>query len=43
MNTYVVSIGGQAVLAFRAEDDDQAREMIDDHEGNVRSDLTNAR
>jgi hypothetical protein len=39
MNTYVVSIGGQAVLAFRAEDDDQAREMIDDHEGNLRSDL----
>ena len=39
MNTYVVSIGGQAVLAFRAEDDNQAREMIDDHEGNLRSDL----
>ena len=39
LNTYVVSIGGQAVLAFRAEDDDQAREMIDDHEGNVLSDL----
>jgi len=32
-------LGGEAVLAFRAEDDDQAREMIDDHEGNLRSDL----
>ena len=39
MKTYVATIGGNAVLAFRAEDDDQAREMIDDHEGNVRSDL----
>jgi hypothetical protein len=39
MNTYIVSIRGQAVLAFRAEDHDQAREMIDDHEGNVLSDL----
>jgi hypothetical protein len=39
MNTYVVSIGEQAVLAFRAEDGDQAREMIDDHEGDLRSDL----
>jgi hypothetical protein len=39
MKTYVASIGGKAVLAFRAEDDDQARAMIDDHEGDVRSDL----
>jgi hypothetical protein len=39
MNTYVASIGGTAVLAFRAQDDDDAREMIDDHEGSVRSDL----
>src|SRR5436190_23919479 len=39
MNTYVIIVGEQAVLAFRAEDDDQAREMIDDHEGNVLSDL----
>ena len=39
MNTYVVSIGGQAVIAFRAEGDEEAREMIDDREGNLRSDL----
>jgi len=39
MKTYVASIHGQAVLAFRAEDDEQARAMLDDHEGNVRSDL----
>ena len=31
MNTYVAIIGGKAVLAFRAEDDDEARAMIDDH------------
>jgi hypothetical protein len=39
MKTYVASIGGKAVLAFRAEDDDQARAIIDDHEGSMRSDL----
>jgi hypothetical protein len=39
MKTYVASIGGKAVLAFRAEDDEQARAMIDEHEGDVRSDL----
>ncbi len=39
MNTYVVIIGGTAVLTFRAVDDDQARAMIDDQEGSVRSDL----
>jgi hypothetical protein len=39
LKTYVASIGGKAVLAIRAEDDDQAREMIDDHEGDVQSDL----
>ena len=39
MKTYVASIGGKVVLAFRAEDDDQARAMIDDHEGSLRSDL----
>ena len=33
MNTYVVIIGGTAVLTFRAVDDDQARAMIDDQEG----------
>lgn len=40
MNTYAITIGGQAVLAFRAEDEEQAREMVDDHEGDARSDLT---
>ena len=39
MNTYVAIIGGKAVLAFRAVDDDQARAMIDDQEGSMRSDL----
>jgi len=39
MNTYVAIIGGEAVLAFRAEDDDEARAMIDDQEGSMRSDL----
>ncbi len=39
MNTYVAIIGGNAVLTFRAVDDDQAHAMIDDQEGSVRSDL----
>jgi hypothetical protein len=39
MNTYVALIDGKAVLTFRAEDDDQARAMIEDEEGSVRSDL----
>jgi hypothetical protein len=39
MRTYVVIAGGQAVLAFRAEDDDQARAMIDEPDDSMRSDL----
>ena len=39
MQTYVASIGGQAVMAFRAEDDDQARTIVDDPDGSMRSDL----
>ena len=39
MNTYVALIAAKAVLAFRAVDDDQARAMIDDQEGSMRSDL----
>jgi len=39
MNTYVAFIAGKAVLAFRAEDDDKARAMVDDQEGSMRSDL----
>jgi hypothetical protein len=39
MKTYVARIGGKAVTAFRAEDDDQARTIIDDQDGSMRSDL----
>ena len=38
MKIYVARIGGKAVLAFRAEDDDQARAIIDNDEGSMRSD-----
>jgi hypothetical protein len=39
MKTYVACVGGQPVLAFRAEDDDVAHELIDNEEGSIRSDL----
>jgi hypothetical protein len=39
MRTYIASIGGQAVMAFRAQDDDQARAIIEDPDGSMRSDL----
>jgi len=39
VKTYVATIGGKTVLAFRAEDDDKALAMIDDQEGGIRSDL----
>src|ERR1700730_13401146 len=39
MKTYVACIGEEAVLAFRAENDDEAQTMIDDKEGSIRSDL----
>ena len=39
MKTYAACIGEEAVLAFRAANDDEAHEMIDDEEGSVRSDL----
>jgi hypothetical protein len=39
MKTCVARIGGKAVLAFRAEDEDEARAIIDDEEGSMRSDL----
>jgi hypothetical protein len=39
MNTFVAIIGGKPVLAFRAQDDDQARAIIDDADGSLRSDL----
>ena len=38
MKTYVAHIAGEAILAFRAEGDEQAQEMIQNHEG-LRSDL----
>jgi hypothetical protein len=37
METYVVNVGGNAVLAFRAEDDEQARAVA--HSSNMQSDL----
>jgi len=39
MKTYVACIGEEAVLAFRAENDDEAHAMIDDEEGSIRTDL----
>ena len=39
MKTFVARIGGKSVLIFRAEDDDQAQAIIDDHKGSMRSDL----
>jgi Asp-tRNA(Asn)/Glu-tRNA(Gln) amidotransferase A subunit family amidase len=39
MNTYIAIINGKAVLAFRAEDDDEARAIIEDEGGSMRSDL----
>ena len=39
MKTYVACIGEEAVLAFRAENDDEAHEMINEKEGSVRSEL----
>jgi hypothetical protein len=39
MKTYVACIREEAVLAFRAESDDKAHEMIDDDQGSIRSDL----
>lgn len=39
MKTYVACVGEEAVLAFRAENDDEAHEMVNDKEGSIRSDL----
>jgi hypothetical protein len=35
MKTYVAEINGEAVLAFRAMDDDDANDMITDEDGHV--------
>jgi hypothetical protein len=37
MQTYVATVGGTAIMAFRAEDEEQARAMIAEH--NMRADL----
>jgi hypothetical protein len=37
MQTYVAAVGGKPVLAFRAEDDEQARAIVDGN--SMRSDL----
>jgi hypothetical protein len=39
MKTYVASINGTAVLAFRAEDNDQARSIVENDAGSMQSDL----
>ncbi|MCC6775424.1 MAG: hypothetical protein IT537_02135 [Hyphomicrobiales bacterium] len=39
MKTYVARIAGRSVLAFRAEDDDQAQDIVENHEGTLCSDL----
>jgi hypothetical protein len=35
MKTYVAEINGEAVIAFRAMDDDDASDMVSDEEGEV--------
>ncbi len=39
MKTYVAEINGEAVMAFRAMDDDDAREMASDEEGDLQQSL----
>jgi hypothetical protein len=39
MNTYVATIGGKAVLTFRAMDEEQANVIVESPEGSLRSDL----
>jgi len=39
MQTYVAEINGEALMAFRALDDVEARAMADDPEGDVRTSL----
>jgi hypothetical protein len=35
MKTYVAEINGEAIVAFRAEDDDEAQQMVDEQDGDV--------
>jgi hypothetical protein len=39
LKTYVAVINGEAVMAFRAMDDDDAHDMVSDEEGDVRQSL----
>jgi hypothetical protein len=36
MKTYVAEINGEAIIAFRAEDDNGAQQMVDAEDGGVR-------
>jgi hypothetical protein len=35
MKTYVAEIGGQAIIAFRAEDDDEAFDIVNEENGGL--------
>ena len=39
MKTYVAEINGEAVVAFRAIDDDDARDMVSDEDGDLQQSL----
>jgi hypothetical protein len=39
MKTYVAEINGEAVMAFRAMDDDDARDMVSDEDGDLQHSL----
>jgi len=39
MKTYVAEINGEAVVAFRAMDDDDAHDMVSDDEGDLQESL----
>ena len=39
MKTYVAQINGEAVIAFRAIDDDDANDMVSDEDGDVQQSL----
>jgi hypothetical protein len=39
LKTYVAAINGEAVIAFRAIDDDDANDMVNDAEGELRESL----
>jgi hypothetical protein len=39
MTIYVAEINGEALIAFRADDEEEARAMADDDEGDVRTAL----